>query len=125
MAPLSERQQKAQDLCDALREKGVPVVNSMPLADGCPLRFRVVAGRAEAIVKELKDKGWRANFVNSVPQFNLDGTTPMADIYEIDIPTPRTPVWGDRIPDAELALPSSAKKISRELEGFRKYWGLK
>jgi hypothetical protein len=122
---LTERQQKAQDICDVLREKGVPVVNSMPLADDCPLRFRVLATRAEAILQELKEKGWDARFLTSGPEFRLDGSTPLANVYEIDIPTPRTPVWGDRIPDAELALPSSAKKISRELEGFRKYWGLK
>jgi hypothetical protein len=125
MAPLTERQQKAEDISEALRVMGVPTVSPLPLADGCPLRFRVLATRADSILGELRDKGWDPRFLTSGPEFRLDGSTPTANVYEIDIPSPRTPVWGDRIPDTELALPSSAKKISRELEGFRKYWGLK
>jgi hypothetical protein len=47
----------------------------------------------------------------------FDGTTPLSHLYEIDIPTPLTSVWSDRIPRAELA--SREKKSDVEIEGMK------
>jgi hypothetical protein len=64
-----------------------------------------------------------ARFLRSGPRFCLDGSTPLSHLYEIDILTPLTPVWSDRIPRTELA--SSEKKSDVEIEGMKKYLGMK
>ena len=61
----------------------------------------------------------------SGPRFDLSYSTQPASVYEIEFPMPRTPIWNDRIPAAELALPSSAKKSDVEIEGMKKYLGMK
>jgi hypothetical protein len=124
MAPLTERQQKAQDICDVLREKGVPVVNSMPLADDCPLRFRVLATRADSILQELRDKGWDPRFLSSAPEFRLDGSTPTANTYEIHLLAERVAVPDGRIPAFPLAEKvdpnSESAKMLKEWFGAKK-----
>src|SRR5262245_49294025 len=123
MALPSERQKKAEVLAAELRTMGAAVTNPMPLADGAKLRFQILDSLAPPVLEALKEGEWDARFVSQGPRFCLDGTTPLASVYEIDLPTPRTPVWNDRIPPAELA--TKEKKSSVEIEGIKKYLGMK
>jgi len=122
---LTERQRKAAVLARELKAAGANVTSPLPLYDGSPLRFRVLAPLAEQIVQDLKEEGWTANFLTSGREFHLSGVTKLSHTFEINIPVERTAVPGDRIPAAELALPSSAKKSDVEIEGMRKYLGMK
>src|SRR5512133_597576 len=99
---LTERQRKADTLARELQAAGATVTSPLPLGDA-PLRFRVLASLAGPILEDLKQGGWTAHFLSSGPEFRFDGTTPHSHLYEIDIPTPLTPVWDDRIPRTELA----------------------
>ena len=72
-------------------------------------------------VQDLKEEGWEARFVTSGPEFNLDGTTKLSHTFEINIPVERTAIPDGRIPPAELATPSSSKKLDPEVEAFRKW----
>jgi len=118
---LTERQKKAQTLAHELRAAGATVTSALPLFDGSPLRFRVLAPLAEEIVADLKKEGWSANFVTSGPEFHLNGSTPLANTYEIHIPIERTAIPGDRI-TGELA---TGKKPSGEAEAMLKHLGYK
>ena len=125
MALLSERQKKAEVLSNELRMMGAQVVNPMPLADGQKLRFRILDALAPPVLEALREGEWDARFVSQGPQFHLSGQTPLTNLYEINIPMPMTPIWDNRIQPAELATPSSAKKSDVEMEGLKKYLGIK
>jgi hypothetical protein len=118
---LTERQEKAETLARELREMGAAVTSALPLADGTNLKFQILQSRAEPVLEALREGDWDANFISSGPRFELDGTTPLANVYEIDIPTPRTPVWGDRIPDFPLAekVDPNSESVKMLKEWFR------
>ena len=115
---LTERQKKAEVLARELRQIGATATSALPLVDGAPLRFRVLATRAEAVLRDLAEADWDARFVSSAPEFRLDGTTALSYTYEIHLPVERTAVPGDRI-TGELA--SSDKGRSAEVEALLKY----
>ena len=116
---LTERQKKAEVLARELKEMGAAVTNPMPLADDANLRFRILATLADPILEALKEGDWNAHFITSGPEFRLDGTTPLANTYEVDIPTPRTAV-----PDGRIAGEIGREKPSAEVEAMLKAVGM-
>jgi hypothetical protein len=117
---MNQRQQKAADLTREIQKMGAAVINPMPLADGCRLRFRVLSGaQSETLVQTLREWEWDPTYVTSGPEFRPDGTTQMSNLYEIDIPTPRTAVPSDRIPNYELA---GKEKPSAETQAMLDEW---
>jgi hypothetical protein len=74
----------------------------MPLAPGASLKFRVLERDSESVISLLKSWDGDPKFISSAPEFRVDGTTPMSNLYEIEFPVERTSVSGDRI-TGELA----------------------
>jgi hypothetical protein len=116
------RQERAATLARELTAMGVAVISPLPLADGYPLRIRVLASLADKVLEELKAGAWDTHFITSGPEFRPDGSTPMSHVYTIDIPAPRTPVPDDRIPAYPLASPE--KKSEVETEAIKRYLGI-
>src|SRR5262245_16867459 len=122
MAVLSERQQKAQALARELGSlEGVWIVNPMPLPDHSKLRVQILDTVRNRVLQMLKDAGYEPQFVTILPRVHNVQFDMGAAVYEIDLPRERQPIHDDRI-HGELAKP---EKTSLELEGMRKYLGLK
>jgi hypothetical protein len=122
MAPLTERQRKADVLASELRTMGAAVVNPMPLADGANLRFRILDSLSAPVLEALREGDWDAHFVSSGPEFRLDGSTPLAHVYEVGIPSPCTPIWDGRIPAFKLATGERGAQVSwLEINGTQTY----
>jgi hypothetical protein len=124
---LTERQEKAETLARELQEMGAVVTSPLPLADGCSLRFRVLAAKEAEILEELRAGDWSFHFVTSGPEFRLDGSTPLSHTYEIHLPIERTAIPGDRI-DFPLATgkkddnSESAKMLAEWFRAKAKHW---
>ena len=88
----------------------------MPLNADIKLRFQVMDRDREAVLEKVSSWGWSPAWLSSGPRFCLDGTTPTASVYEIDLPPDRPAVVDDRSVKGEMA--------SGELKAFRKLHGL-
>ena len=101
---------------------GAWVITALPLGDG-NLCFQVLDAHAEEILRMLREAEFDARYISSGPRFCLNYTTEMASVYEVAFPMPRTPIWNDRIPPAELA--TGDKKRDTEAELILKHLGYK
>jgi len=121
-AVLTERQQLARTLANELgKMSNVWVTSPLPLDDHKKLRMQIADTARNEVIQVLKDWGWDPQFVSILPRVCPTGLMG-ACIYEVDLPRPRQAVVDDRKIHGEIATP---KKTSVELEGIRKYLGLK
>ena len=83
MALLSERQQKAEQLSQELRQLfGIATLNPMPLADDAKLRFQVLDADRNRVVEQLCAAGWIPAFVSPLPKVTTNGLIP-AGVFEV------------------------------------------
>lgn len=123
MAPLSERQRIAERLHRWLFGMDAHVLNPLPLDSAQHLRFQVVNEKCDAVLAQLAKEGWFPVHVTSGLRFCPDGARP-AKTFEIYLENDRPIVADNRvIQDRELAEPK--KKTDLEMEGMKKYLGLK
>ena len=123
MAVLTNRQQLARRLVDELsRFDDVWVTSPLPLRDGDRLRLQIADRVRNEMIQILKDWGYDARFVSVLPRICPTGLQ-AACLWEVDFPGDRQPIIDDRQTiTGEIAKP---EKTSVELEGMRKYLGLK
>jgi hypothetical protein len=129
MAPLTERQKKAQRLAAELgRCPGCWAVSPMPLADDARgVRFQLLDANRDEVISELCGAGWVPNLVSAFPRFTSAGLVP-ASMYEVDIPQERHPIV-DNLPKvstemAEAARREEKRKAAEYISAFRKSAGL-
>src|SRR5262245_29601983 len=121
MAVLSERQQLAKRLAVELdKMDGAFVTSPLPLNDDAKLRVQIKDMDKNRILQWLRDLGWDPVCISVLPRVCNTGLI-AACLYEIDLPRERQPIYDDRI-QGEL---SNKEKPNAEMEGFRKYLGLK
>ena len=121
MALLSERQQLAKSLADELNKLGGAWVTSpLPLDDNAKLRVQIKDIDRNRIIQWLKDLGWDPVCVSVLPRVCTTGLIAAA-LYEIDLPKPRQYILDDRH-GGEIA---TKKVLNAEVEGVKKYLGLK
>jgi hypothetical protein len=97
MAVLSERQQLAKSLADALdKMDGAWVASPLPLDDHAKLRVQIKDIDRNRIIQWLRDLGWEPVCVSVLPRVCNTGLIG-ACLYEIDLPRDRQPVVDDRI----------------------------
>jgi hypothetical protein len=118
---MTERTEKAAALAREIHKLGGTVISPLPLDTGAKLHFRVAENKRAMVIDTLRDWEWSPIMLSSGPQFNLDGSTPLSFVYEIDIPVERTAVANDLI-RGELASPET-RKTSMEVEALRRYLG--
>ena len=99
---------------------GAWVTSPLPLDSQSRLRFQVLDGDRNRVLQQLRDWNWEPAFVSILPRVTFNGMA-AASVYEVNLPAERIPVFDDRI-HGEVA---KAEKTSLELEGMRKYLGLK
>ena len=122
MTMLSERQRTAQALARSIGAmEGAWVMSPMPLDESKRLRFQVLDGDKNRVLQQLRDWGWEPVFVSVLPRVTFAGMA-AASLYEIDLPRERAPVPDDRTIHGEIV---KKEKPSAEMEGFKKYLGLK
>jgi len=123
MTTLSERQQTAQTLARSIGAmEGAWVVSPLPLDASKRLRFQVLDGDKNRVLQQLHDWNWEPKFVSILPRVTFAGMA-AGSVYEIDIPQPRQDIVDGRtIPKDEIV---SRKPPSAEVEGMKKYLGLK
>src|SRR5262245_11372913 len=121
MAPMTEREQTAAALVRSINAMSGAWVVSTPQAD--KIRFQVLDGDKNRVLQQLKDWNWEPAFVSILPRVTFNGMA-AASVYEIVLPKER-----QEIPDARIAVPrdevATPKKSDVEMEGMRKYLGLK
>jgi hypothetical protein len=131
MAPLSARQEKAQDLAGWLGGMtGVWVVSPLPLDDDTrTLRFQILDSEQDRVVTEICSAGWIPARLQAHPRHRV--TTrgfENASLYEIEIPRERQPIVDDRpkIPSevTDQAKREERKKMEKTIAQFRKAAGL-
>jgi hypothetical protein len=120
---MNKRQERAEAITRELRRLGVATLNALPLSDDQNLRFQVLNTEREAILAKLGEWGWSVALKSQGPRFMLDGTTPMASVYEIDIPHDRPAVPTDRVNILHEA-PSERISSPAEVEAVKKHLGL-
>jgi hypothetical protein len=97
MAVLSERQQLAKSLADALdKMDGAWVTSPLPLDEHAKLRVQIKDIDRNRIIQWLRDLGWEPVCVSVLPRVCNTGLIG-ACLYEIDLPRDRQPVVDDRI----------------------------
>jgi len=96
-------------------------MSPMPLDESKRLRFQVLDGDKNRVLQQLRDWGWEPVFVSVLPRVTFAGMA-AASLYEIDLPRERAPVPDDRTIHGEIV---KKEKPSAEMEGFKKYLGLK
>jgi hypothetical protein len=121
MAPLNERQKKAQRLAAELgRCSGTWVITPLPLDDSArALRFQVLESERDAVISELCGANWIPAFVQNHPRFTPGGLKP-AYLYEIVIEKERQPVPDSPRVSGELA---KREKTPAEVQHMRRYLG--
>lgn len=125
--PLSDRQQKAQDLAREMgKMPGVAVVNPMPLDDSARgLRVQILDTARDQVIETLCGWGWLPTFLQSHPRF-CPGGLKAASLYEIVIERERAAVPDrPKIPRevTELAEREAKTRANAEIEGYKKYFG--
>ena len=120
-ALLNKRQQIARAIAQELNNKFSDcwVLNALPLDDGQRLRIQIMPPVNE-VVQFLRDVGHQPIFVSMLPRVMLNGSMPMTEIYEVDLPQERTCVPNDLIQGERS---TGKKEVDAEMEGFRKYFG--
>jgi hypothetical protein len=93
----------------------------LPLDDGKRLRLQVLERERNHIIQTLRDWGWTPVPCGVLPRIDPMGVIPAA-IWEIDLPRQQQPIVDDRTIRGELA---EREKTSAEVEGIKKYLGLK
>jgi hypothetical protein len=97
MAVLSERQQLAKSLADALdKMDGAWVTSPLPLDDHAKLRVQIKDIDRNGVIQWLRDLGWEPVCVSVAPRICNTGLIG-ACLYEIDLPRDRQPIVDDRI----------------------------
>src|SRR5262245_64639266 len=120
---LSERQQRAEALCQELRKLGAEVINPLPLDDNSKLRFQMLDSDKDRIITEICSWGWTPQYVQAHPRFSYAGLIP-GSLYEIDLPRPRMTVNDDRI-QGEFAEDKATREARRrEVERYLNHSGL-
>jgi len=118
----SERQKTAQRLARELRAFGGRVTNVLPLHEGQNLRFWVSDYKKNELLQQMKDAGYEPVFVGMMLQpCEETYTLGLVNKFELVLPADRQPIQDNRI-HGEIA---KKEKPSVELEGMRKYLGLK
>jgi len=118
MAPLTERQQKAEGLARWLKNLGAFVTNPMPLAGNQRLRFDVLHTDRNAVLAKLAEQGWAPIQGTIHQRFHRDELVPCTT-FELDLPMDPPPV--QNLIHGEIATPA---KTDVELQGMRRYLGL-
>jgi hypothetical protein len=131
MAPLSERQRKAQALTTELQKinggLSAWVVNPMPLSDEARgLRCQILnwpSSNYQEVLQTLREWGYQPAVVGSGLRFCTDGTARGCDNVEIPIPHERQPVADDRtIPRSEI---EEKRSTPTEVELVKRHLGIK
>jgi hypothetical protein len=127
MAPLTERQKKAQWLAAELgRCAGTWVITPLPLDESArALRFQLLDSERDAVISELCEAGWIPSMVQGHPRFTPSGLIP-ASLYEVVIEKDRTPIVDTPKIEAgmvELAERQARAKAAAEVKAFRKAIG--
>src|SRR5262245_22706226 len=118
---LTPRQATAERLMRWLQGLGAFVTNPMPLDPGQrSLRFDVLNNDRERILTELRKQDWAPTTGVVHMRFHRDTLVPCTS-FEIALPLD-PPVVQDRTIRGEIA---TKEKPSAELEGMKKYLGLK
>src|SRR5215813_3244883 len=120
MAPLSERQQKAQRLMRWLHELGAFVVNPMPLDPNRKLRFQVLHTDRAAVLAKLSEQGWSPVSCDVGSRFHNDQLLPCTT-FELDLPFDPPPPMQDRNIYGEIA---QRKQSDLERQAVLRYLGL-
>jgi hypothetical protein len=121
MAPLSARQEKAAALAREIARLAGFVLDALPLRnDQREMRVQIL-DKDPHIRETLESWGWALAYGGPHPRVSYFGMEP-ATVYHLEIPLERQPIADNRI-RGELADPD--KKTSAEMEGMRKYLGLK
>jgi len=94
---------------------GAWVITALPVGDNTNLRFQVLDAHAEPILAALREGEWEAKRISTGPRFCLSYKTEPASVYEVAFPMPRTPVWNDRVVQAELAIGDKKPDTEAEL----------
>ena len=118
---LSERQQLAKRLADELgKMDGAWVTSPLPLDDNAKLRVQIKDRDRNCIIQLVRDWGYEPVLITVLPRVCLTGLI-AACLYEIDLPKPRQYILDDRH-GGEIA---TKKPLNAEVEGVKKYLGLK
>lgn len=120
MELLSERQQTANRLAACIDKLGGFVVSPLPLNDSYRLRFQLLDRDKNKVIQALRDEGLEPVFCGSGMRVFPDGMCFVMNV-EVDVPGKRQPVV-DRTIRGEIA---EREKTSAEVEGIKKYLGLK
>ena len=118
---LSERQQKAKALAQAIESLGAWVISPLPLDDGKRLRVRIADSDKNRVLQGIRDLGFEPQFVTIAMRTDVATYSfiPACD-YEIPLAPERQFVVDDRH-TGEIAKP---EKPNAEVEGIKKYLGL-
>src|SRR5262245_29262150 len=119
---LSERQQRAEALCQELRKLGAEVINPLPLDDNSKLKFQMLDSDKDRIITEICSWGWTPQYVQAHPRFSYAGLIP-GSLYEIDLPRPRVSV-SDDIKGEFAEDKATREQRRREAERYLKHAGL-
>jgi hypothetical protein len=122
VSALTVRQNTAQRLARELLAFGGRVTNVLPLADGHNLRFWVSDYKKNELLQQMKDAGYEPVFIGMMLQpCEETYTLGLVNSFELVLPADRQPIQDNGI-YGELATKG---KPSAEVEGMRKYLGLK
>jgi hypothetical protein len=118
MAPLSDRQRKAETLARELKDLGAMVVSPLPLAADAKLKFQVLTDGEMETLRLLREAGWDPTLISIYPRVTPHGMQP-AGLYELSIPLDRQPVVDNRI-RGEIA-----GKEDAEVAAMLRSWGVR